>query len=159
MAQIYNIISIVGFSLAGVFLIISIFSWFKFGILGIIGDLSGRTAKKSIAQMRADNEKSGNRKISPGYHTAKKEKHSGKTSNTKKAAINCQKQSGLEQPITNEEKGEATTMLNYGEGATEMLNVGTEVLNYDPAEAYKQQQSMRFEMIQSVVLIHTQEKI
>ncbi|MBR6771465.1 MAG: hypothetical protein IKM28_09615 [Lachnospiraceae bacterium] len=59
MAEILLIISTSSFVLAALFLALAIFFWFKFGIPAIIGDLSGRTAKKSIAQMRENNEKSG----------------------------------------------------------------------------------------------------
>ena len=57
MAEILSIISTSSFVLAALFLALAIFFWFKFGIPAIIGDLSGRTAKKSIAQMRENNEK------------------------------------------------------------------------------------------------------
>ena len=63
--QVYNIISIVAFSLAGVAFVFSIFCWVKLEIWDIIGDLSGRTAKKSIAQMRAENERSGAKMHAP----------------------------------------------------------------------------------------------
>ena len=44
---------------SGVCFILAVFIWFKFDILAVIGDLSGSTAKKSIARMRENNEKSG----------------------------------------------------------------------------------------------------
>ena len=59
MAQIYTVISMVSFVLAGVFLLISCFLWFKFNIYKIVGDLSGRTAKKGIEKMRKKNEEAG----------------------------------------------------------------------------------------------------
>lgn len=45
MAQIYQTISIVTFSLAAVSLILAVVLWFKFDIWKIIGDLSGSTGK------------------------------------------------------------------------------------------------------------------
>lgn len=60
MAQIYNIVSIVTFSIAAMAAVVAVFCWFKFGIWNIIGDLSGRNAKKTIAKMREDNQKVGN---------------------------------------------------------------------------------------------------
>ncbi len=56
MAQIYHIISIAAFSVAGVSLVLAVIFWFKFDIWKIIGELSGRTARKTIAQMRLENE-------------------------------------------------------------------------------------------------------
>lgn len=58
MAQIYRIVSIAAFSLAGVSLVLAVIFWVKFRIWKVISDLSGRTARKSIEQMRAANEKS-----------------------------------------------------------------------------------------------------
>jgi len=59
MAEILSTVSIVSFALAAVFIVLVVVFWIRFGILGIIGDLSGRTAKKSIAKMRENNEKTG----------------------------------------------------------------------------------------------------
>lgn len=58
-APIFKIISIVCFSVAGLSLIIALILFFKFRIISVIGDLSGRTARKSIEKMREENEKSG----------------------------------------------------------------------------------------------------
>lgn len=65
MAQVYNIISIVGFSLAGIFFILAVVFWIRFNIPKIVGDLTGRTARKSISQMRSENERSGKKVYTP----------------------------------------------------------------------------------------------
>lgn len=59
MAETLSILSVVFFVLAGVFFALAVFLWFFFKIPGVIGDLNGRTARKSIAKMRENNEKSG----------------------------------------------------------------------------------------------------
>lgn len=59
MDEILSTISIISFVLSGVCLILAILFFVKFKIPAVIGDLSGRTAKKSIARMRESNEKSG----------------------------------------------------------------------------------------------------
>ena len=59
MAQTLQTLSIISFAVAGVCLVLAVFFWFFFKIPIVIGDLSGRTARKSIAKMRAANEKSG----------------------------------------------------------------------------------------------------
>lgn len=61
MAEVLSIISVISFVIAGICLALAVFFWFKFGIPAVIGDLSGRTARKSIARMREENEKSGNK--------------------------------------------------------------------------------------------------
>lgn len=57
MANVLSVLSIVFLIVAGVCLVAAVVLWFRFGIWGIIGDLSGRTARKSIARLRGDNER------------------------------------------------------------------------------------------------------
>lgn len=57
-ARIYQTVSIAAFSMAGISLSLAAALWFRFKIWRIIGDLSGRTAKKSIARMRRERENS-----------------------------------------------------------------------------------------------------
>ena len=59
MADTLSTLSIISFVLAAVIFAVAIALWFFFDIPTVIGDLTGRTAKKSIAKMRAENEKSG----------------------------------------------------------------------------------------------------
>ena len=59
------VISIVGYSLAGILLIITIFMYFKMNIPAIIGDLTGKTAEKQIQQIREQNAKTGNKRYKP----------------------------------------------------------------------------------------------
>ncbi len=58
-APIFRIISIVCFSAAGAALLLAVFLFIKFRIISVIGDLTGKTARKSIQKMREENEKSG----------------------------------------------------------------------------------------------------
>ena len=57
-----NPVSIVFFILAGVFFIAAVYMFIRFNIPQVFGELSGKTAKKSIEQMRNDNAKSGSKK-------------------------------------------------------------------------------------------------
>lgn len=59
MAETLSTLSIISFAVAGVCLALALFFWFFFKIPTVISDLSGRTARKSIAKMRAANEKTG----------------------------------------------------------------------------------------------------
>lgn len=68
MAETLSLLSTISFGLAIVCLLMAIVFWIKFNIMEIIGDLSGRTAKKSIANMREKNEKAGYKR----YHSAPK---------------------------------------------------------------------------------------
>lgn len=61
MAETLSTLSIISFAVAGVALAVAIFLWVFLKIPQVIGNLSGRTARKSIARVRASNEKSGNK--------------------------------------------------------------------------------------------------
>lgn len=58
-----NPVSIVFFILAGVFFIAAVYMFIRFNIPQVFGELSGKTAKKSIEQMRNDNAKSGSKNL------------------------------------------------------------------------------------------------
>jgi len=58
MAETLSTLSIISFVLAVIALALAIVFWFFFDIPTVIGDLTGRTARKTIAKMRAENEKS-----------------------------------------------------------------------------------------------------
>ena len=64
-SEILSTISLVSFVIAGISFLLAVFFWFRFNILVVIGDLSGRTARKSIEKMRANNEKTGNKSYKP----------------------------------------------------------------------------------------------
>ena len=64
-ATAWLVISIVGYSLAGILFIISVFMFFKMNIMAIIGDLTGKTAEKQIQLMREQNAKTGDKRHKP----------------------------------------------------------------------------------------------
>lgn len=61
MAETLSTLSIISFAVAIVAFAVAIFLWIFLKIPQVIGNLSGRTARKSIARVRASNEKSGNK--------------------------------------------------------------------------------------------------
>ena len=78
MAETLSTLSIISFVIAAVLLAVAVFLWFFFKIPSVIGDLSGRTARKSIAQMRAANEKTG----AKAYKVSKNNAERGKLTET-----------------------------------------------------------------------------
>jgi len=60
-ANIWQVISIIGFSLSGLAFVISIFIYMKFNISSVMGDLSGRTATKQIKAIREQNISTGDK--------------------------------------------------------------------------------------------------
>ena len=57
MAETFNFISIISFIVALIFVVLAVVIWFVFKIPSVIGDLSGRTAKKTIENLRKYNDK------------------------------------------------------------------------------------------------------
>ncbi len=170
MAKTYGIISIVMFCLAGVCLAFGIFCFFRFNIPKIIGDLSGRTARKSIEHMRAENEKSGNKSYRP-HPVAQSRgtvtepiKQSGKFKTAQKQPAS----SNFAPSLSNIGSGatdvlddpNATQPLSFGYGATEVLEEKTQILsNNDDIHGYQNQSKTKLKMIQNIVFINTEEVI
>lgn len=71
MAETLSTLSIVFYIVAGVALAFTVFLWFFYRIPRVISDLSGRTARKSIARMRGE-------KGSKAYRSSKTNRERGK---------------------------------------------------------------------------------
>ena len=80
MAETLSNLSVIAYVVAAVCLVLAVFLWFIFKIPTVIGDLSGRTARKSIAKMRSANEKSGNK----AYRASDVNRNRGKLTETMK---------------------------------------------------------------------------
>lgn len=74
MAGILQMVSLVSFIASGVLFILAIVLFVVFKIPSVIGDLSGRTARKSIEQMRQHNERTGDKSYSPSKVNAERGK-------------------------------------------------------------------------------------
>lgn len=61
----YTIIFYIGVALCAVFLAITLILFFKYNIIGIIGDLSGSNARKGIENIRNQNRATGNKAHKP----------------------------------------------------------------------------------------------
>ncbi len=57
MDETYAVLSVAAFLLAGMFGMASVVCWFQFDIPGIVGELSGRAAKKAAERAREAEEK------------------------------------------------------------------------------------------------------
>lgn len=69
-AEILSLISVIAFIAAGVCALLALLFWFLFKIPAVIGDLSGRTARKSIEKMRKANERTGSKSYRPSTTNA-----------------------------------------------------------------------------------------
>lgn len=167
-----NIVSIIFFIIAGVSLLVAIYSFVRFNIPQVIGELSGRTARKSIAQMRDKNEKTGNKAHRPspsaierGTLTDKIEKKKSVEKSDKKISKveeGTELLNSTEKLLTNIQ----TELFNENEtelsddNATTVLSEETTVLtNNDNSQINVSNDSNDFKIIQNIVLIHTNETI
>lgn len=172
MAEILSIISIVSFAAAGIFFVLAVIFWIKFKILFVIGDLSGKNARKSIEQMRRNNEKTG----SKSYRTSTVNKNRGKLTETmkesgklaKKAGKNKSRNGELATELLAENKvrtllSEATELLSASDEATELLSAddgATELLSDENETALlAEHRGKAITLMEEVMLIHTDEMI
>lgn len=151
MADMLTAISIGSFVAAGVFLVIAIVLFIVFRIPSVLGDLSGRNAKKSIEKMRKNNERTGNKPYSPSVTNVKRGKRpevSGLNGETGLLVENYQ--------------------AGYGESETGILGNTTEILldvnetvalSENVSDANGKAEESIFEYIENVVCIHTEEVI
>lgn len=167
-----NIVSIIFFIIAGVSLLVAIYSFVRFNIPQIIGELSGRTAKKSIAQMRDKNVKTGDKSHRPSPAAKERGTLTDKIEKKKSVKKSDKKISKVEEStelLNSTEKlsnNTQTELLNENEtelsddNATTVLSEETTVLtNNDNSQINVSNDSNDFKIIQNIVLIHTNETI
>lgn len=166
MAELLSTLSIISFAVAGICLILSIFFWVFFRISAVIGDLSGRTAKKSIAKMRTANEKSGVK----GYKESRINAERGKLTDTMKHSRNLRdvQSIGNERPDTgllNENRAEqplaeATGILDSDTTGLLIDEEATASLDNPKANVpIKLVGGIKLKMLEEVILVHTEEVI
>lgn len=158
MAEVLSIISIVSFVLAGVFLILAVFFWIKFGIPKIIGDLTGRTAKASIAKMRENNEKTGVKSFKPSAGNIERGKLTETASGFNEEATEKLDSSSIqpETGILSDNKAEAEADAPE----TDLLDAGTALLDEkEPITPIVHTNSSNIKIKDEITFIHTDEVI
>lgn len=155
MAEILEKISIFSFLFAFVCFLLAILLWFRFKIPGIIGDLSGHTAKKSIAQIREANEKSGKKRYSSSFINQGRGKLTEKIDD-------IQNQTSI-----SDYDLEATEKLNElksQEESTDFLKQETEILDEKATQILENKlqdhhSNQNWVLLDEVVIVHTDEDI
>lgn len=154
-AAAWKIVSIAGYSLAGVLFITAILMFFRLRVLAIIGDLSGRTAARQIQEIRDRNKLTGTKLHKPdvfnlerGELTTPVEKKTGrmgrpsgspssKKLNEKGQTVSTSMTTVLERPLEGEtvilEPGMAVLNAGVLEQGTAVLDAGTGVLDQGTA--------------------------
>lgn len=173
MVQTLQTLSIISFTIAGICLVLAVFFWFFFKIPTVIGDLSGRTARKSIAKMRAANEKTGAKSYKESKTNAERGKltgtmpDSGKLKKKKEVPDDGKPETGL--LAENKADGlesEATGVLGAATGNLESETTGllidenaTAPLDTPAHKPPVRTGGKKIEIIEEVMFIHTDEVI
>lgn len=161
----WQIISITGFSLSGVMLLLSVFIFIKLDIKNVIGDLSGKTAAKQIRAIREQNEHLGEKRFKPDALNLtrdvitepipkSKSRRIGKTGRSGGLDLNG-KQSYATEVLT-ESLVEGTELL---EEETTVLNPQTTVLEQERQEMEPELGQVDFVVVKNIIVTHTSEKI
>ena len=140
--------------------------WFFFGIPAVIGDLNGRTARKSIARMRAANEKTGVKT----YKESKTNFERGKLTKTIRGSESDQKSKNclmedkpetglLEENSAERFESEATGILI--DDSTDILHDenSTVLLSSEVSAQSKTAVSKKINLIEEIIIVHTEEMI
>lgn len=170
MAETLSMLSIISFAVAGVAFIVAIILWISFKIPRIIGDLSGRNARKSIARVRASNEKSGEKSYRPSPANEARGKltsnmpqtQPGQPTEEMTPGNDIMPETGLLAENKAAQKVTAGTELLSEEDSTGILadEVATVPLDAEQAPILQQNTKKKsLHMIEEIVLIHTDEVI
>lgn len=157
MVETIKLLSTIAFIAAAVLLVLAIFLFFKFKIITIINDLTGRTARRSIAQIRENNIRSGERP----YRSSAVNISRGKLTEPipDDTARTTEKLPGASAPLVNS----GTTLL-HEEGTTELLvaNEGTTVLADSAAQSAMTNteiETVELQILDRIIYTHTDEVI
>ena len=159
MADLIEKLSIIAFVAAGCCLLLTILIWFRFRILSVINDLSGKTAKRAIAQIRENNLRTGNKAYHPGIVNLNR----GPLT-TPMPEVSATPTEKL--PDDHVGKPVPETILYQEAGKTQILLAseaerGTTVLNQDVNNIADTSERPKVELtiLEQVVMIHTNEVI
>ena len=159
MAETLTTLSIISFAVAGISLIVTIIIWFLFDIQMVIGDLSGRTAKKSVARMRAANEQSGTKSYKESKTNAARGKLTGMMSESNKSRKKKTREENArpETGLLNENKSQA-----FISEETELLNCDSQGSVSSGKDLQKIVQAIprkNIKILEEIIIIHTDETI
>lgn len=162
-ATAWLIIAIVGFSLAGIALIVAVFMFIKMNIPSVIGDLTGKTVAREIKAMREFNNSKGDRRFRPSKVNLERGTLTEKVDTSiddKKAMAEAHASKRLDRTETKENKKNSksqksngtiglndfemnpTDVLNEGSTPTEVLSDNsTEVLESNATEVLSENQT------------------
>lgn len=159
MADLIEKLSIIAFVAAGCCLLLTILIWFRFRILSVINDLSGKTAKRAIAQIRENNLRTGNKAYHPGIVNLNRGPLTTPMPEVSSTPTEKLPDDQVGKPVPE-------TILYQEAGKTQILLAseaerGTTVLNQDVNNIADTSERPKVELtiLEQVVMIHTNEVI
>lgn len=159
MADLIEKLSIIAFVAAGCCLLLTILIWFRFRILSVINDLSGKTAKRAIAQIRENNLRTGNKAYHPGIVNLNRGPLTTPMPEVSATPTEKLPDDQVGKPVPE-------TILYQEAGKTQILLAseaerGTTVLNQDVNNIADTSEKPKVELtiLEQVVMIHTNEVI
>lgn len=159
MADLIEKLSIIAFVVAGCCLLLTILIWFRFRILSVINDLSGKTAKRAIAQIRENNLRTGNKAYHPGIVNLNRGPLTTPMPEVSATPTEKLPDDQVGKPVPE-------TILYQEAGKTQILLAseaerGTTVLNQDVNNIADTSERPKVELtiLEQVVMIHTNEVI
>ena len=159
MADLIEKLSIIAFVAAGCCLLLTILIWFRFRILSVINDLSGKTAKRAIAQIRENNLRTGNKAYHPGIVNLNRGPLTTPMPEVSATPTEKLPDDQVGKPVPE-------TILYQEAGKTQILLAseaerGTTVLNQDVNNIADTSERPKVELtiLEQVVMIHTSEVI
>lgn len=169
-ANVLFTVSFASFVAAAIFGILAVVLFIRFRIPSVIGDLSGRNARKSIEEMRLHNEKSGKKTNRPGAKGKKNDKKNDKKAEKTKAKANTGDAAGMnsdhraETGLLEENKKRgydpgSTALLNEEEATGVLENKETAPLGGNETAALRKAPSIKLRMIDEVVIVHSDEDL
>lgn len=129
--EMLQMVSLICFGIAGVFLLIAVILFFILDVPALIGEVTGATERKAISSIRLQNEEMGNTGSTKSKKPAKKsgQQRRGQNGGAGTAKLSTEKlhaappaQSGNETTVLQPE-GNETTLLNQPAGSTPILDM------------------------------------
>ena len=160
MAETLSTIAIISYIASGLFAVVSIVLWIVFKIPSVIDDLSLKSARKSIKQMRNQDEKSGKKSYRSSTLNTRRGKLAGKIDSVKNHSSNH-----VETGILNENRAEhyqsKATGLLVDEEETGLLDNEntTKMSDQNQGNTKRKEAAVHLTIIEEIMYIHTKEVI
>ena len=164
MAETLSVISLISFLAAGVFAILAVVLWFVFHIPTVAGELSGRTAKKSIERTRRNNEEAsknsrgagpvkdrGKNSPADGRQTGKNRSEGGGV----KTALRAESAAGARRRETARRSRETAQQSRE----TEVLADTGSLEATGSGNPQRRMSAVKIELLEEILFIHTKEVI